>query len=163
MRKQTGRNHRWSLPFRSDYETVRTCTVCGLMKITKHESDLPWIEFWRDDLRVMTASTPPCLAQSEEKTMDNEKLKKGRGLWFFSDGVKLPAIVYKNNGDGTVDLIADNDGTVFSREGVKLADDSEPTGGDFAKVPPSDDLPDIDRIKRDERYKVDEPPADDAA
>lgn len=54
--------HKWSTPSRpSELETVRTCTRCGLLRVTRHEGALAWIE-WRttEDKRIDSFRTPPC-------------------------------------------------------------------------------------------------------
>lgn len=71
----TAKRHRWGEPARFPlaHKTERTCTACGLVKVTRHESeggrDLHWTEFWRDGVRIVAGfdsgglvpATPPCV------------------------------------------------------------------------------------------------------
>ena len=56
--------HRWSEPDRRTYETARTCLICGLEKITRHEpGQQVWAEFRAEGVTAIGYSrTPPCLA-----------------------------------------------------------------------------------------------------
>lgn len=50
--------HRWSQPVRPDpHHTNRVCE-CGAVKVTRHEGDEHWVEYWDGDRRQMKA--PPC-------------------------------------------------------------------------------------------------------
>lgn len=42
--------HHWSSTVSrpSIHETIRTCTRCGMLRVTRHEGARHWIE-WRDD------------------------------------------------------------------------------------------------------------------
>ena len=56
--------HRWGDPLRSEHKSERECTTCGLIKVTRHESeggsDLHWTEFWRGLDRIEGDGTPAC-------------------------------------------------------------------------------------------------------
>ena len=55
--------HKWGDPFRTIERTNRTCPKCGIIKVTRHDGDgLPWVEYYRDDHRIITENnrTPPC-------------------------------------------------------------------------------------------------------
>lgn len=58
--KQTGR-HFWGDPVRFQYKTERTCLLCGIVKVTRHEPDaLPWLEFYRGLEKIDCEKTPKC-------------------------------------------------------------------------------------------------------
>ncbi len=54
--------HRWNHPVRPDLNnTFRSCKICGLVKITRHEPDNTprhWQEFERDGAKI--ATMPKC-------------------------------------------------------------------------------------------------------
>lgn len=56
--------HRWGDPIRPDLNnTLRTCSKCGLVRVTRHEPDNDprhWIEFEREGHRVEATRTPVC-------------------------------------------------------------------------------------------------------
>jgi len=56
--------HRWSEPLRSEHKSERECIACGLIKVTRHESeggrDVYWTEFWRGLDRIQCDGTPAC-------------------------------------------------------------------------------------------------------
>lgn len=58
--------HRWDSPVRPDLNnTFRSCSKCGLVKLTRHEPDnnpRHWAEFEIDGQKVQIGgtSTPPC-------------------------------------------------------------------------------------------------------
>ena len=58
--------HRWTDPIRPDLNsTLRTCSKCGLVRITRHEPDNTprhWTEFEVDGRRVPAVKTPICEA-----------------------------------------------------------------------------------------------------
>lgn len=57
-----GRHH-WGEPVRFEYKTERTCTLCDLVKVTRHEpGQHPWLEFYRGLERIDCDRTPPCEA-----------------------------------------------------------------------------------------------------
>jgi hypothetical protein len=42
------RRHCWGPPMRFRLKTEREClNLCGCVKVTKHENDLCWTEYWR--------------------------------------------------------------------------------------------------------------------
>ncbi len=54
-------------PVRFVHKTERQCCRCGLVKVTRHEGDEHWVEFWRDEEKVAQPHhgrvlTPPCAA-----------------------------------------------------------------------------------------------------
>lgn len=58
--------HRWNDPVRPDLNnTFRSCSKCGLIKITRHEPDnrpMHWVEFERDGSKIAADRTPICEA-----------------------------------------------------------------------------------------------------
>lgn len=61
------RRHRWGDAQRFFHDerpdiskTERACVHCGLVRVTRHESDRHWIEFWRDGECVDCERTPEC-------------------------------------------------------------------------------------------------------
>lgn len=53
--------HRWGDASYFQYKTERACTVCNVVKVTRHEpGEHPWLEFWRDGERIPGDLTPPC-------------------------------------------------------------------------------------------------------
>jgi hypothetical protein len=58
--------HRWGPPDRRLHETVRTCLKCGLVKLSRHEGNLHWIEWYRVEERVELMRTPACVPVEHE-------------------------------------------------------------------------------------------------
>jgi hypothetical protein len=57
-----GRHH-WGDPVRFPFKTERTCENCSITKVTRHEpSEHPWLEFYRDGVRIVCDHTPECVA-----------------------------------------------------------------------------------------------------
>lgn len=55
--------HKWGEPVRFQFKTERTCIVCGITKVTRHEpSERPWLEFFNGTERINTENnrTPVC-------------------------------------------------------------------------------------------------------
>ena len=53
--------HKWGDPARFQYKTETTCSICGITKITRHEpGEYPWLEFFRDGVRIEGDRTPEC-------------------------------------------------------------------------------------------------------
>lgn len=53
--------HRWSEPRRYEHKSERDClNGCGIVKVSHHEGDAHWIDFWRDAERIASDHTPPC-------------------------------------------------------------------------------------------------------
>jgi hypothetical protein len=55
--------HCWGEPMRFRFKTERTCLSCGLVKVTRRDAGdcaIPWVEFWRDGVRVEAKGTPAC-------------------------------------------------------------------------------------------------------
>ena len=54
--------HKWSEKSRpSEHETVRTCLVCGMVSVGRHEGIVHWAEFYdTDGKRIMAIRTPEC-------------------------------------------------------------------------------------------------------
>lgn len=58
---KTAARHKWDEPIRLQHKTMRTCTICGIVKVTRHEPGvLPWLEFWRGEQKIETDRTPAC-------------------------------------------------------------------------------------------------------
>ena len=61
--------HSWGDAIRPDqHNTRRTCTRCGLVKVTRHEPDNDpphWTEWERDGVRSVAARTPACEPKGE--------------------------------------------------------------------------------------------------
>ncbi len=62
--------HSWSEPRRPDeLRTERTCTRCGVVKITRHDagaSAIPWVEFYdANGFDLEEIRTPPCVPNLE--------------------------------------------------------------------------------------------------
>jgi hypothetical protein len=64
----TSPRHSWGarVPFPLAHKTERVCKKCGLVKVTKHESEGPrdfhWPEFWRELDQIEGRGTPACVA-----------------------------------------------------------------------------------------------------
>lgn len=41
-------------------KSERVCARCGLVKVTRHEGQEHWVEYWRDSERLAYRNTPPC-------------------------------------------------------------------------------------------------------
>lgn len=56
--------HRWGDKTVFPHKSERVCTRCGLVKVTRHESegarDVHWQEFWRGLDRIEGEGTPAC-------------------------------------------------------------------------------------------------------
>lgn len=72
----TSTRHKWPDELRrevSPQRTLRECPRCGMLQISRHESegarDLHWKEFWlgteRVDVGELAGKTPPCDARLE--------------------------------------------------------------------------------------------------
>jgi hypothetical protein len=63
----TTNRHRWGEPHRFPHKTERVCLKCGMVKVTRHESegprDIHFQEFWRDLDQIACDGTPPCEPQ----------------------------------------------------------------------------------------------------
>jgi hypothetical protein len=57
-----GKRHRWSEPVRFQRKTERACLKCDIIKVTRHEPNNVWIEFWRGPERLHVGSTPECVS-----------------------------------------------------------------------------------------------------
>lgn len=54
-------NHRWTVHYRDRFKTERVCIHgCGMVKVTRHEFEKHWTEFWRKGQRIEGDATPPC-------------------------------------------------------------------------------------------------------
>jgi hypothetical protein len=60
-------HHSWSEKVAYEHHSDRVCWNCELIKRTRHEGHLHWIEWWRGNVRVEPAKTqlgyaktPPC-------------------------------------------------------------------------------------------------------
>jgi hypothetical protein len=52
--------HSWGLAHRFQHKTERQCIKCRLVKVTRHENDCCWTEFWRCLDQVEGGRTPAC-------------------------------------------------------------------------------------------------------
>lgn len=64
----TRSRHRWSPhAYRPDeHHTIRLCLNCGLKRVTRHEGDRHWLEFYDTEgmrIRIEGDRTPPCEPQ----------------------------------------------------------------------------------------------------
>lgn len=82
-------------------------------------------------------------------------IKVGSPLWFYPAGgtYRVPAMVTKVWNPTMVNLLADDNGSVFGRTSIAIREVGD-SGSDYAKRPEPDDLPDVDRIKADAAYKL---------
>lgn len=68
--------HRWGEPRRFLHKTERECLHCGLVKVTRHESDGPrdvrWTEFYRGLDQVDATGTPACAAVEKLSTEEGQ-------------------------------------------------------------------------------------------
>lgn len=68
MTAPTSARHSWGerVPFL--HKTERECTRCGIVKVTRHESeggrDLHWVEWYRDGEPLESIRTPSCDARN---------------------------------------------------------------------------------------------------
>lgn len=60
------KKHSWGDPERpNEHKTERVCRNCGVIKVSHHEGDSHWIDFWKIDTdgnpeRISSDKTPPC-------------------------------------------------------------------------------------------------------
>lgn len=59
------KRHSWGEPIRFEHKSERVCVHCGLIKVSHHEGDSHWIDFWRNGLLgtpdlIATDRTPAC-------------------------------------------------------------------------------------------------------
>jgi hypothetical protein len=52
--------HRWAEPSRELHRTERRCVRCGILRVTRHDGDFPWTEFFENGVLVEGTRTPPC-------------------------------------------------------------------------------------------------------
>lgn len=53
--------HKWSDKTEFPYKSERECTKgCGTIKVTRHEGNQRWIEYWKDQARVSIGKAPAC-------------------------------------------------------------------------------------------------------
>lgn len=56
--------HRWGDKNRLEHKTEQQCIHCGLVKVTRHETeggrDVYWTEYWRGLDLLQVESTPAC-------------------------------------------------------------------------------------------------------
>lgn len=55
--------HSWGAPSRSEHKTERLCTKCGLVKVTRHEGNEHWVEFFKGWVKYPDDRTPPCAGE----------------------------------------------------------------------------------------------------
>lgn len=58
----TALRHQWADPNRFLHKTERVCLRCSLVKVTRHEGEEHWIEWWRDAEQIRSERTPVCAA-----------------------------------------------------------------------------------------------------
>jgi hypothetical protein len=65
----TAKRHCWGAPQRFNNpdrpdigKSERVCTNpgCGIVRVTRHESNEHWTEFWKGEERIEGDHTPPC-------------------------------------------------------------------------------------------------------
>jgi len=67
---KSGQKHRWSEPVRFERKSERTClNGCGIVKVTRHEGDLHWAEFWRGLDKIDDVRTPPCTGSPDQQAL----------------------------------------------------------------------------------------------
>ena len=55
------KRHTWGEPVSFQYKTERTCSICDIVKVTRHEPGVqPWLEFYRDGVKIESERTPEC-------------------------------------------------------------------------------------------------------
>lgn len=52
--------HSWGLAHRFPHKTERQCLQCRIVKVTRHENDCCWTEFWCGLDQVEGKATPAC-------------------------------------------------------------------------------------------------------
>jgi hypothetical protein len=66
----TAPRHSWSAPARFRRKTERVCARCGLVRVTRHDGGdtvIPWVEFWREGVRLEARATPACEPEKAER------------------------------------------------------------------------------------------------
>jgi hypothetical protein len=55
------KTHRWGEPIRFQHKTERCCTRpgCPIVKVTRHENGIAWVEYW-SGLDRIGLERPPC-------------------------------------------------------------------------------------------------------
>jgi hypothetical protein len=96
--------HKWGEPVRPDlHNTFRTCSKCGLVKITRHEPDnFPvehWIEWELDGQKIDSKFTPPCEEAMPKETKAAEPAHVYRLIELRAENFKiLKAVSVRPNG-----------------------------------------------------------------
>lgn len=55
------KRHSWGLPHRFPHKTERQCVNgCGIVKVSRHEADQHWVEYWLEGERIECVRTPAC-------------------------------------------------------------------------------------------------------
>lgn len=55
------KRHRWGNKIAHPHKTEREClNGCGIVKVTRHEGNSHWNEFWRDLERISVDRVPAC-------------------------------------------------------------------------------------------------------
>jgi hypothetical protein len=69
----TSTRHKWGERVPFQFKTERQCVRCELVRVTRHDDPQgqPWIEWWRDQVRIESDATPPCDARLERELADN--------------------------------------------------------------------------------------------
>lgn len=92
---------------------------------------------------------------------------KRQGVWFHPvhGGGRIEAMVNEVHEDGTVDVVVDENGTIYGRSNLAVMPNGTQAPG-TVELAASDDNVDLDRILRDSRYKLPDdmqPQTDDGA
>ena len=60
----TAKHHRWGDRVVFPHKTERDCVNCGLVKVTRHETeggrDIYWTEYWRNEEKLSVDRVPVC-------------------------------------------------------------------------------------------------------
>lgn len=64
-RDSTFRRHKWREISRVPAKTERECIHCRLLKVSRHEGNHHWIEWWKPQadgmpIEIRSNGTPPC-------------------------------------------------------------------------------------------------------
>lgn len=61
--------HTWGEKVRfPPYKSEQECLKCDVVKVTRHEGFIHWVEFWKDGERIQGSKTPVCVGVKSGKT-----------------------------------------------------------------------------------------------